>query len=213
MKGCHGHCSRRHGSRSFSSSHQSPGGGGTGVDLRRRPGRRAIRDGADRRRRGGVGRHRRLQQRRQARHRSAESWYEAPRWTKRPIRTIPVSSGYVDSFSDLPLDVDGDGFIDVIQIGYFARRIVWMKNPGPAAAPWTENLIDAIGPTEFAFLVDLDNDGKPTTCCRSSPGPPGAADMVRASERHVGETRRQPREVTATASARATSTATSATTS
>src|SRR5437899_6433121 len=54
---------------------------------------------------------------------SAESWYEAPGWTKRPIRTIPVSSGYVDSFSDLPLDVDGDGFTDVIQIGYFAHRI------------------------------------------------------------------------------------------
>ena len=91
---------------------------------------------------------------------SAESWYEAPRWTKRLIRTIPVSSGYVDSFSDLPIDVDGDGFIDVIQIGYFARRILWMKNPGRSGGEWTEHLIDAIGPTEFAFLVDIDNDGK-----------------------------------------------------
>ena len=91
---------------------------------------------------------------------SAESWYEAPQWTKHPIRTIPVSSGYIDSFSDLPLDVDGDGFTDVIQIGYFARRIVWMKNPGAGGGAWTEHLIDAIGPTEFAFLVDLDNDGK-----------------------------------------------------
>jgi hypothetical protein len=91
---------------------------------------------------------------------SAESWYEAPGWTKRPIRAIPVTSGYVDSFSDLPLDVDVDGFTDVIQIGYFARRIVWMKNPGSSGGAWTENLIDAIGPTEFAFLVDLDNDGK-----------------------------------------------------
>ena len=91
---------------------------------------------------------------------SAESWYEAPGWTKRPIRAIPVTSGYIDSFSDLPIDVDGDGFMDVIQVGYFAKRIVWMKNPGSSGGAWTEHLIDAIGPTEFAFLVDLDNDGK-----------------------------------------------------
>lgn len=91
---------------------------------------------------------------------AAESWYEAPGWTKRPIRSIPVSSGYIDSFSDLPIDVDGDKFTDVIQIGYFARRIVWMKNPGTSGGAWTEHLIDAVGPTEFAFLVDLDNDGK-----------------------------------------------------
>jgi hypothetical protein len=90
---------------------------------------------------------------------AAESWYEAPRWTKKPIRSIPVSSGYIDSFSDLPIDVDADGLTDVIQVGYFARRIVWMKNPGTSGGPWTEHLIDAIGPTEFAFLVDLDNDG------------------------------------------------------
>ena len=91
---------------------------------------------------------------------SAENWYEAPTWIKRPIRTIPVTNGYVDSFSDLPLDVDGDGFMDVIQIGYFARRIVWAKNPGKIGSAWTENLIDAVGPTEFAFVVDLDNDSK-----------------------------------------------------
>jgi hypothetical protein len=91
---------------------------------------------------------------------SAESWYEAPGWTKHAIRTIPVASGYIDSFSDLPMDVDGDGFTDVIQIGYFARRIVWMKNPGKNGGPWVENLIEAAGPTEFAFLVDLDNDGR-----------------------------------------------------
>ena len=126
---------------------------------------------------------------------SAESWYEAPRWTKRPIRTIPVSSGYIDSFSDLPLDVDGDGFTDVIQIGYFARRIVWMKNPGTSGGAWTEHLIDAIGPTEFAFLVDLDNDGKADDLLPQFNTAGGAADVVRPSEWRVGETHRQPAEL------------------
>ena len=91
---------------------------------------------------------------------SSESWYEAPAWTRRPLRAIPFTSGYVDNFSDLPLDVDQDGFVDVVQIGYFARRLAWIRNPGTSGGPWTDHTIDAVGPTEFAFLVDLDNDGQ-----------------------------------------------------
>ena len=104
---------------------------------------------------------------------SAESWYEAPQWTKRPIRAIPVSSGYVDSFSDLPLDVDGDGFTDVIQIGYFARRIVWMKNPGARRrrvdrAPDRRHRPDRVRVPRRS----RQRRREPTTCCRSSPAPP-----------------------------------------
>ena len=91
---------------------------------------------------------------------SAEYWYEAPSWTKHKIRDIPFNGSYIDNFSDLPLDVDGDGYVDVVQIAYFARRIVWLKNPGKGKGPWVETEIDAVGPTEFAFLVDLNNDGK-----------------------------------------------------
>ena len=90
----------------------------------------------------------------------ASTWFEAPSWTAHKIRDIPFTSGYVDNFSDLPVDVDGDGYTDVVQIAYFARKIVWLKNPGKTKNPWAENEIEAIGPTEFAFLVDLNNDGK-----------------------------------------------------
>jgi hypothetical protein len=91
---------------------------------------------------------------------SAEYWYEAPAWTKHKIRDIPFNGSYIDNFSDLPVDVDGDGYTDIVQIAYFARRIVWLKNPGKGRGPWEETEIDAVGPTEFAFLVDLNNDGK-----------------------------------------------------
>ncbi len=102
---------------------------------------------------------------------SAEYWYEAPAstppgtdraagWTKHKIRDIPFNGSYIDNFSDLPVDVDADGFVDIVQIAYFARRIVWLRNPGKGRGPWVETEIDAVGPTEFAFLVDLNNDGK-----------------------------------------------------
>ena len=98
---------------------------------------------------------------------SAEHWYQnvVPGasnvgWTKHKIRDIPFNGSYIDNFSDLPVDVDGDGYTDVVQIAYFARRIVWLKNPGKKGGPWIETEIDAVGPTEFAFLVDLNNDGK-----------------------------------------------------
>lgn len=96
---------------------------------------------------------------------SGDSWYEAPSWKKHPIREINFTSNYVDNFSDLVVDVDGDGYPDIVQFGYFSGNIVWMKNPGknvasPSVKEWVKTEIDASGPTEFALLVDLNNDGK-----------------------------------------------------
>ncbi|MGI4756826.1 MAG: FG-GAP repeat domain-containing protein [Janthinobacterium lividum] len=91
---------------------------------------------------------------------SGENWYQALAWTKHPLRTIEYSSGYIDNFSDLVMDVDGDGWPDILQFSYFAHDIVWLKNPGRAGGAWKQTEIDRSGPTEFAFLVDLDNDGK-----------------------------------------------------
>jgi hypothetical protein len=91
---------------------------------------------------------------------SSDHWYEAPAWTKHVIRPINWNGQYVDNFSDLPIDVDGDGYIDIVQFGYFTANIVWVKNPGRAGGPWHATEIDSGYPTEFAQLVDLDNDGK-----------------------------------------------------
>jgi hypothetical protein len=96
---------------------------------------------------------------------SGDSWYEAPNWKKHQIRDINFTNNYVDNFSDLPMDVDGDGYMDLVEFGYFSGNIVWLKNPGknvasPSVKEWQETEIDRSGPTEFAFLVDLNNDGK-----------------------------------------------------
>jgi hypothetical protein len=91
---------------------------------------------------------------------SGEFWYEGPSWRKHRMREIDYANGYIDNFSDLIVDVDGDGYPDVVQFGYFSQNIVWLKNPGKKEGLWQSQEIDHSGPTEFAFLVDLNNDGK-----------------------------------------------------
>ncbi len=90
---------------------------------------------------------------------SGENWYEAPNWTKHSLRAINATINYIDNFSDLPVDVDGDGWIDIVQVAYYSQNIVWLKNPGKSGGPWTVSEIDTGSPNEFAILADLNNDG------------------------------------------------------
>ena len=90
---------------------------------------------------------------------SGENWYSAPGWTKHPFRDILYWNNYIDDFSDLPLDVDSDGDIDIVSVGWGQKKMVWAENPGGGQGMWKEHDIDSGSPVEFAFLVDLDNDG------------------------------------------------------
>lgn len=89
-----------------------------------------------------------------------EYWYAAPNWKKTQFRELNFDNNYIDAFSDLPMDVDGDGHVDLITATYFQKKLSWYKNPGKGVGKWVEQIIDTAGPVEFAFLVDMDNDGK-----------------------------------------------------
>ena len=96
---------------------------------------------------------------------SGDFWYQAPAWTPHRFREIPFTSNYIDAFSDLPLDVDGDGRTDLVTVSWFAKQIVWYRNPGSrhpgeVGAAWPEAVVDSGFSIEFAILADLDNDGK-----------------------------------------------------
>lgn len=91
---------------------------------------------------------------------SGENWFEAPKWIKHKFRRLNYTNNYIDDFSDLPLDVNGDGHVDVVSCSWFSRRLFWNENPGKGRGEWKEHDIETGFPIEFAFLVDLDNDGK-----------------------------------------------------
>ena len=91
---------------------------------------------------------------------SGEYWYEAPKWNRHQFRQIDFTNNYVDDFSDLPLDVNGDGRIDIVSCSWFSKRLYWSENPGKSAGLWKDHVIESRFNVEFAFLVDLDNDGK-----------------------------------------------------
>jgi len=91
---------------------------------------------------------------------SSDAWYEGPAWTRHTIRDINWNGQYLDNFTDVAIDVDGDRYADLVQFGYFSNNITWLRNPGKTGGAWTVTEIDKGFPTEFAQLVDLDNDGK-----------------------------------------------------
>jgi len=105
---------------------------------------------------------------------SGEAWYEAPAWTRHVFRTVGFSNNYFDSFSVLPVDVDGDGFPDVADVSWFARRVAWWKNPGRSGGEWVEADISPGGNVEFAVLADVNNDGRAEEIVAQQNGTPQA---------------------------------------
>ena len=92
---------------------------------------------------------------------SGEYWYAGPTWkVKHKFRDINYTANYTDNFADLPIDVNGDGYPDIVSVSWFAKKISWWQNPGKTEAPWVEHPIDSGNPIEFAFFVDLTNSGK-----------------------------------------------------
>lgn len=98
-------------------------------------------------------------------------WFEAPTWKRHEIDTVkvyPVRTSYSRSFLNFTIDVNQDGWIDLIVLDFPGLSADWFENPGTGKGYWKKHrLYDHVGNESPAF-ADVDNDGRKDLICADS---------------------------------------------
>jgi hypothetical protein len=102
-------------------------------------------------------------------------WYRGPEFTSRvPYyvgRTFDGATGYSDDFFIFTDDLDADGWLDILQIGFPGQETFWYRNPGgdalaaATASAWKRHTILATTDNESPTYADLTGDGKRELVC------------------------------------------------
>ncbi len=93
--------------------------------------------------------------------------YLGPDWKRVEVRKLAgevddQGKGYYHDFMNLPLDVDGDGLLDVVSCFWHEKAIAWYRNTGAKGGLWPETVIETNGNFECGELYDLTGEGKET---------------------------------------------------
>lgn len=96
---------------------------------------------------------------------TGEVWYEAPNWTPHEIRPSKRDygngiAGYCESFACWGDDVNGDGWPDLIVIGFPGAPCFWYENPKGQPGHWKEHVIWHSACNETPIYTDLFGKGK-----------------------------------------------------
>jgi len=99
------------------------------------------------------------------------AWFEAPTWKRHDIdtfRTYPPKTTYSRSFLNHCMDVNQDGWPDLIVMDFPGLSADWYENPGTKGGYWKKHrLYDNVG-NESPLFVDVDGDGQDDIICGDS---------------------------------------------
>lgn len=106
---------------------------------------------------------------------NGEAWYENPgdanlfktgNWTMHPLRADGIKrfigdGSYSRSFALWAHDISGDGWQDVIVVGFPGVPCHWLENPQGKPEPWAMHEIWHSAANETPQFQDITGDGKP----------------------------------------------------
>ncbi len=94
-------------------------------------------------------------------------WYEAPSWKRHRIHadTLNPVKSYSTTFINFSMDVNSDGWIDLIRFDQPGASCMWYENPKNKAGLWKGYMILPTAGIESPAFVDVDGDGKKDIIC------------------------------------------------
>jgi hypothetical protein len=97
---------------------------------------------------------------------SGAYWYENPgpqggEWKRHQYRTIQWVDEFVSDCGEWAVDVNHDGALDLVTVGWQTDGLWWYENPKKPDVTWQRHLITHTIDTEGSWMSDLNGDGKP----------------------------------------------------
>ena len=96
-------------------------------------------------------------------------WFEAPNWSQHEIASAKAYDGakeYSESFLNHAMDVNQDGWIDQVIVGYPGTPALWYENPKKKGGYWKKHGILDVGVgNESPGFLDVNGDGLTDILC------------------------------------------------